>query len=522
MKKSEIKQTQIYKFFSINKKTNISIRSILDENKFTYNSFLKRSYGKKEKNEFDNSKNHNKNSNLKIKDFFSFKEYTEDVDNLQKDLKNMLIQSDNNKKNLSFKKITQEIKISSFNYFPELKIFNINNISNVVENGNLQIIGLSNINNQTNETDLNSKFNNCLNNIQIDRKNINYNNDENNLKDLNMKTKNNNFGISKYFSFIENNQNESKKKNTSIFKDKEEKNHKNIIEFNNNKIIESEKVFTLDHFNNKYINETIEDNILNINLKYTLKNKDYFTNLHDSKKSTDILNNDKKIIENHNNDLKSQNLTENFFFKILPKKKYHDVKISNYLNIKEPTNMKLNRELLVNVLEFVDLRNLINKIPQVCRFWYDLYNKTISSANYNSKIDLRDNFQINEKEVKILFKKGKNLKHIKILRDIISEDFGGIKGVGNFLKKIELIMQLSNPKDIYYKGVMLSSFKIKPKRGFEMNNFISNKSINLICENSKFSLKTLILRNCTKLSNRVFDGISSCIFLNNLEISFNE
>ena len=168
------------------------------------------------------------------------------------------------------------------------------------------------------------------------------------------------------------------------------------------------------------------------------------------------------------------------------------------------------------------LRNLIKKVPIICRFWNDLYNKTISSANYNVKLDFTDTTKINEREIYTLFKKGKNLKHVKLLKEIIQDDFGGNKGVENFFKKIALIMTLADPKEIHHKGIMLSSFKLRPRRPNEMHNFISTKSINLICEASKYSLKTLILRNCSKLSNKVFDGISSCIFLTTLEISFNE
>jgi len=555
MKKIEIKQTQIYNFFSINKKTNASIRSIIDENKYTNNYLLKRNIGKKEKNESNITNNQNKNSNFKIKDFFSFKEYPEDIDDLQNDLKNMLIQSDHNiNKTGIIKDISQKPKISSFTDFPEIKNSNSNNSNNnnSIGNNNLQINGLSNNNKNNNNNYSNYNLNLGLNNIQIGNNNINsyidnnyLNNNDTDLKELNNKPKKILYGINKYFSFIDNNNKSSNndiniRNISSIFKDKD-----------SNHNTETDKVFTLDHFNNNFINKTNEDNIAKINFEYSTRNThmniNINSNLSERKKSTEInnsinainmtttinINNDKKIKENNNDNNKENddnnnptfinlNSKEKNLYKIPPKKKYYDVRITNFINISEPNNMKLNRELLVNVLEFVDLRNLINKVPQVCRFWRDLSNKTISSANYNTKIDFRDNFKINEKEIKILFKKGKNLKHIQILRDIISEDFGGIKGVGNFLKKIELIMQLSDPKDIHYKGVMLSSFKIKPRRGFEMNNFISNKSINLICENSKFSLKTLILRNCTKLSNRVFDGISSCVFLNTLEISFNE
>jgi hypothetical protein len=553
MKKEEIKQTQIFNFFSNNKKTSASNRSILEDNKYSSNylhlPLVKRSLGKKEKYDISD-----KTVNMKIKDFFSFREFPEYINDIQKDLKNMLINSDSNNNNNYHKsepiRNTYQIKISSFNQFFESKnsfnnnIYSENNENHNIFNDNKYEIFNNNNDNKSNNNNINpfNKNNNSNdiglynNNNPIGNNNFNYNNNNfNNKKNL--------YGINKYFPIIDNNnrqdfpqsKNQQLQNTSSIFNNKNNKDN-----FNN---AESDKVFTLDHFNNitKSINE---DNLAKINPEYSsikIKpegnksieiNYEYETpnqNLNININKNPILN--KSDIENcytHpgnkyiNNDL---NLTEKYEINKIEmgsKKNYQDVRITNFINISEPPNMKLNREYLVNVLEFVDLRNLINKVPQICRFWNDLYNKTISSANYNTKIDFRDSSKINEREIKILFKKGKNLKHIKILRDIISEDFGGIKGIGNFLKKMELIMQLSDPKYIHYKGVMLSSFKIKPRGGFELNNFISNKSINLICENSKNSLKTLILRNCSKLNNRVFDGISLCEFLSTLEISFNE
>jgi len=502
MNSEEIKQTNIYSYFSNNKKTSTNFR--IFEDKYN-NDLLKKQISKKEKNEWVISKT----TNLKIKDFFCFKEHPEEINNIQKDLKNMHILSDLNSKKCG------EVNISNFTS-------EVTEFSPIIQH----------------EAD---SFNNdgvCLNNNSFNKIGNNFNN----LTYFQSKEKRLTYSINKYFPILETHEEPHIRQNMkNIINVKSIKNSKIFSDFdlNNIKNGEIEHVFILDHFNNK--NEELCNDSSNNKIKFnnsserTNNNQIQSNDLISSDISKIQLNSLPKTKEINMNNLYnpdfSQNLlnkknltvTNNPFILNLNNNKYYDTKITKYIHIQDPPNMKLNRELLVNVLEYIDLRHLIRKIPIICRFWNDLYNKTISSANYNLKLDFTDIHKINEREIQILFKKGKNLKHIKLLKEIISEDFGGIyKGVENFFKKIALIMTLADPKDIHHKGVMLNSFKLRPRKANEMNNFISNKSINLICDASKYSLKTLILRNCSKLTNKIFDGISSCLFLNTLEISFNK
>ena len=424
MNSEEIKQTNIYNYFQNNKR-NIPNFRYLDEN-FLPDTLKKQQLTKKDKR-FTDSVNLPKSNNFKIKDFFSFKEFPEEITEIQKDLKNMNLYSENGYKSCGFSNNNIH-KISSFN--------------STIENN------------------------------------------------LNIKDKKQNFEINKYFPVI------NKDNNINLLTDK------HTVENINNEI---EKVFTLDHFHNiseKHTNEfkqIINSELINSSREINLEE---FSDK--NKIDTEILK--KKIL--------TENLRKNYFI-------YQDTKITKYIHIIDPPNMKLNRELLVNVLEYIDIRNLMKKIPPVCKFWKDLYYKTISSPNYNIKLDTTDISKISEREINELFKRGKHLKHIKLLKEI-TEDFGGNKGVENFNKRIALIMTLSDPKEIHHKGIMLSSFKLRPRKINEMHNLISIKSISLICDYSKYSLKILILRNCSKLNNKVLDGISSCVFLTTLEISFNE
>lgn len=522
MNSEEIKQTNIYNYFTNNKKTSNNIRALDDK----YNNELfKKQNSKKDKSEAFT----NKNSNLKIKDFFTFKQFPEEIIDIQKDLKNMHILSDSNKfKTCAVDVSNSKDKISEFNPF-------MHNSLNKNENSN-------------NNASLN--VGNYINNV---------NTNLNNFSNLNTqaKEKKQNYGINKYFPILES------REELMLFRQNNNNNNNIILNSNilldcnshNNSKGEIEKVFILDHFANKSDNSTESGNKLNIELTHSLESSEnqalngLIKNLNFDKENINknlnnlnknnniantedvemtIFNTNNNLINNNQNNFndKSKNLTNTpnnpFLINLKNKSKYQDTKITKYIHIQDPPNMKLNRELLVNVLEFIDLRHLIRKVPIICRFWNDLYSKTISSANYNVKLDFTDTSKINEKEIRILFRKGKNLKHIKLLKEIICEDFGGNKGVENFFKRIALIMTLADPKEIHHKGVMLSSFKLRPRRVNEMNNFISTKSVNLICEASKYSLRTLVLRNCSKLTNKVFDGISSCIFLTTLEISFNQ
>lgn len=498
MNSEENKQTNIYNFFANNKRNLSNNRDY--EDKYS-TELLKKQIKRRDKN------NSNKNNNFKIKDYFTFREYPEEVNEIQRELNamNILCSSNNNKTG----------------------VVNGSNFSQAVNSFNLNIDEPADISTKTINNSLNNINNfSFANNTNVHSISKNINNNTNYFANLGTKEKKQSYGINKYFPILES----KEEKNLFIANNMNNPFHSSIDNSNssnNNYNNEVEKVFTLDHFSNKVDLLASSENKLQIELNHSLEGKnksrllEYNNKIQDDIKNT--CNNSKKD-SNLSQDIEmqiSKNSTENPFI-AFNKSKYQDTKITKYINIIDPPNMKLNRELLVNVLEFIDLRHLIKKVPIICKFWNDLYNKTISSPSYNMKVDFTDTSKISEKEIEILFRKAKNLKHIKLLKEIIAEDFGGNKGIENFYRKIALIMTLADHKEIHHKGVMLNSFKLRPRRPNEMHNFISTKSINSICEASKYSLKTLVLRNCSKLSNKVFDGISSCIFLQTLEISFNE
>jgi len=589
MHSEEIKQTNIYNYFTKNnKRTSTNLRTLDDKYN---NELLKKQISKKEKSEAFNTTNNNtsnKNGNLKIKDFFTFKEFPEEIFEIQKDLKNMHILSDSNNNKtgaVDASEFNRAKIISEFNPFIDeqqprsssSKNENLNlnlSLSNKSENNINNALTLTTSFNITNNANNSSSFSSNFHSIHANNANISTNNFSN-LHNVNTqaKDKRQNYDISKYFPILESreelrlfrqnidkNSNSSHNSNSNIYsKILNDGIHNSQSNFNG----EIEKVFILDHFSNKAENVIESANKLNIELSHSLENSgnsilksslvstnaNYESSMNNENNNSNNNNFKNKncedvemeiLISNNNNNNnfnnsekitttaanknlpKSNNPYNPFILNVNSKNKYQDTKITKYIHIQDPPNMKLNRELLVNVLEFIDLRHLIRKVPVICKFWNDLYNKTISSPTYNTKLDFTDTTKINEKEIHILFKKGKNLKHVKLLKEIIAEDFGGNKGVENFFKKIALIMTLAEPKQIDHKGIMLSSFKLRPRRANEMNNFISTKSVNMICEASKYSLRTLVLRNCSKLTNKVFDGISSCIFLTTLEVSFNE
>ena len=159
--------------------------------------------------------------------------------------------------------------------------------------------------------------------------------------------------------------------------------------------------------------------------------------------------------------------------------------------------------------------SLINKT------FYNFYKNTINSYFYFHSLDTNKIFS--KKEFQEILKKGKNLKHIQKLLEIVKNDFGGEKfGAENFYNKMIVMMNVSSIEDLKHKGTLLETFKIKPKRDCHINNFISNESLIGICQSSKYTLKDLSLRGCYKLTNRAgLSGISMCSFLERLELSFN-
>jgi hypothetical protein len=272
----------------------------------------------------------------------------------------------------------------------------------------------------------------------------------------------------------------------------------NVIQITQN---EEHKVFSLDHF------EVSGDN----NNRLKIKSK------YDSSENNFNLNSN-----SHLNSLSIQNHIQqnNFNF---PQKKlfsYEDTKITNWIKHTTYNNLNgLNENICQNILKYLTFKELTQS-SVTNKTFYNFYKTTINSYFYFNSLDT--NKILTKKEFQEILKKGKNLKHIQKLIEIVKSDFGGEKfGAENFYNKMIVMMVVSPVDDLKYKGALLESFKIKPKKDFHINNFISNESLLSICQSSKYTLKDLSLRGCYKLTNRVGLGISMCQFLERLELSFN-
>ena len=173
-----------------------------------------------------------------------------------------------------------------------------------------------------------------------------------------------------------------------------------------------------------------------------------------------------------------------------------------------------------NILKYLTFKELTQS-SIINKTFYNFYKNTINSYFYFNSIDTSK--IPTKKEFLEILKKGKNLKHIQKLMEIIKNDFGGEKhGPENFYNKMIVMMTISSLDDLKHKGTLLDSFKIKPNRARHISNFISNESLIEICQSSKYTCKDLSSRGCYKLTNRVgLMGISLCSFLESLELLFN-
>jgi hypothetical protein len=239
-----------------------------------------------------------------------------------------------------------------------------------------------------------------------------------------------------------------------------------------------------------------------------------------------------KIKSKFNND-DTQNNQNNKSNTIFPQKKlftqngviknqhYEDTKITNWIKHTTYNNLNgLNENICQNILKYLTFKELTQS-SIINKTFHNFYKNTINSYFYFNSIDT--NKIPTKKEFMEILKKGKNLKHIQKLLEIVKTDFGGEKfGAENFYNKMIVMMTISSLDDLKYRGTLLDSFKIKPKRDCHINNFISNESLIGICQSSKYTLKDLSLRGCYKLTNRAgLSGISLCSFLEKLELSIN-
>lgn len=209
-------------------------------------------------------------------------------------------------------------------------------------------------------------------------------------------------------------------------------------------------------------------------------------------------------------------------YSLLPKNlKYEDTKITNWVKYTTYSDLNgINENIFQNILKYLSFKEL-TKTSMVSKTFLNFFKNTISTYPYFFNIDTSK--ISSKKEICEMLKKARTLKHIQKLNELIKNDFGGEKGgPENFYSKVIVIMSLSSVEDLKYKGTLLESFKIKPKKDCHINNFISNDSVINICSSSRYTLRDLSLRGCFKLTNKIsLNGIDLCTFLERFELSNN-
>ena len=71
------------------------------------------------------------------------------------------------------------------------------------------------------------------------------------------------------------------------------------------------------------------------------------------------------------------------------------------------------------------------------------------------------------------------------------------------------------------QNFILESFKIRPITN-SLKNFISNYSVQKLCNTSKQTLKELSLIGCFKLNEKISESLCDLIYLEKLDLSFSE
>jgi hypothetical protein len=197
---------------------------------------------------------------------------------------------------------------------------------------------------------------------------------------------------------------------------------------------------------------------------------------------------------------------------------YEDVKITNWVRIQSSPDFRgLNVDLFSNIFKYLSFKDM-TKFSMSCKTFKKFYIAILNSYTCFVKID---SAKYEREEFVKMLKKAKNLKHIQKLNEVIEKDFGGRDE--SFHKRVVVRMRLpSKVEDVEkYKGALFEAFHILPRRNNELDNFISNESVNNICTASKYTMKDLNLRVCSKLTNRIVEAISACTFLEKVELSNN-
>ena len=281
-----------------------------------------------------------------------------------------------------------------------------------------------------------------------------------------------------------------KKSQKNIFK-------KNTFHVKNLKLIKSNKV-------KKFRSFLKEDNI-NINKSVFEKtNPDIIVDRFVTQFRKTILNHSKSF---------NQSLSMN-----TPIQTFNDCKkenkLSDFIVEMTLTSRDLPIEIFHEIFKYLRLSEIC-KSSAICKEWQTYCNNIFCNYHFFREIKSQ-NYPI--KEFQNLLIKGKPLKHISILNQIIKRDFGNHPQ--NLINSN--ILQLKLSKDFNSKNnYILESFKIKPIKNI-MKNLLSNSSVESICKSSKYTLKELSLIGCYKLTEKISESLSQLIYLEKLDLSFSE
>ena len=353
--------------------------------------------------------------------------------------------------------------------------------------------------------DLTNIYDNSLNKELrfLTKKKKTFQNDKNNL-------------ISKYFQteIIKKEDSIKKEMDISIFLIKSEMFNHNIKtknDFKNPTIKEFiKKMKPIENSNQ----EIISNNLVSDELSNSLVGKNF-----PIEKNNSTFCIDKFQIHSHNKD--SIHNFKHSFDVVIPLKKEkikeykNDYKITDWVIYKTYDNWRnIPMEIFHEIFKFLRLSEIC-KCSITCKEWHTFYKNIFTSYKFFSFIKSQD-YSITE--FKKLLSKGKPLKHISILNDIIKKDFGNhpenlIKG--NYIQMKLSINFNSN------QNFILESFKIRPITN-SLKNFISNYSVQKLCNTSKQTLKELSLIGCFKLNEKISESLCDLIYLEKLDLSFSE
>ena len=276
-----------------------------------------------------------------------------------------------------------------------------------------------------------------------------------------------------------------------------------------------------DNDNNEHNNNSIENNdIFNTFNATSINNKSLRNNNIDNIDNT----NSNNYLNNNNLISIRINLHQNH--KTFLEKSINENKITNYINYEVYGKLNgLNKDQFLNVLKFLSIREIARTNLTFSKQWTSFTKSIYQSYDYFSTLHNLPNKHrpphIIDKELcYILSKKESKLRHIRLLNKMIHADF--CNKAQNLLGKNNIYLKIANnDMDINQSGVLLQSFKIKPK-GEARFNLLSYKSIDLLCLSSFYSLKELTIRNNDNINCKIAERIASCKMLEKLDLSCSE